>query len=304
MAVALAMAIPMGTASAQDSHARRARVMAVIGEAPAVWLEDDRVWVPNLSIDAISVCAAGQCRPIIERNDCEVPDCPGPGIVLVAAQDLGSIDDFPDDLEDYNDELNAMRADSVLAQLAGSFAGHPDEYRDDDSGDGLGLSVSVGAVAMSYASEDWFWGGRASVGLLYKFDTDENYADSGDGSFFATMIGDRFGLEARARFLVDPAGQGAEQLAYSIGGALTLENRVGGSMFQVPSVLGAILPELGVFVRDGDPRFYGGFAFPVKMYATGAFAVEARASLLIVSSFQEDDSSQGILSLSFSGVLQ
>jgi hypothetical protein len=296
---------PAASAQAQQetvAHPRRASFMSLQGDAPGVWIADDRVWVPSVPPNAVSVCAGGRCLPIAETLECEPPECPGRGTLVVAAGPLGSIDDFPDDPEAFDEELQAMRADPGLATVAGNFGAHPDYDADEDDGSGMHPSFALGVAAASQSRGAALVGGAAAAGFLYHFDTDEGYASSDDGSFFATMFGDRLGFEVRARAFYDRDAEG-DPFSYAIGGAIVLDNRVAGSMFQVPSFLGLLLPELGVFVRGERPSFYGGMSFPVKAFATGAFALELRATALLVAVF-ENDQAGALLSLSMQGVLQ
>ena len=297
--LAVSASLPHG-AAAQEGHPRRARAMSLTHETAAVWLEDDRVWIPSTGIDYVSACV-GRCLPIVERRACEPPECPGHGTLLVAAGALGSIDDFPDDIDDFEAELEAMRADGELAAIAGSFGRHPDHDLDEDDGGGALVTLSIGGIVASQSRGDALFGGIGSAGLVYRLDVDEAFADpEGDGGFFATMLGDRFGIETRVRVFSEP---GAQRLTYGIGGAFVLENRVEGSMWQVPSVLGLFLPELGAFTRDGRTSFYAGFGLPMKIFATRSVGIQVRAEVLVVSKL-EDDAAGALLSLSLQGALQ
>ena len=295
-----ALAALPSVAAAEEGHPRRARAISLTDETAAVWLEDDRGWIPSTGIAHVSLCV-GRCLPIVERRACEPPECPGHGTLLVAAGALGSIDDFPDDIAGFEDELNAMRPDAELAAVAFAFGRHPDHDRDEDDGGGLGLALSIGGIVASESRGDALFGGVGSAGLVYRLDTDEDFADpEDDGAFFATLLGDRFAIEARVRVFPEPGAQG---LTYSVGGAIVLENRVAGSMWQVPSVVGLLLPELGAFTRDGRTSFYAGFGVSVKILATRSVGIELRPEVLAVSELS-DDGAGALLSLSLRGVVQ
>ena len=285
-----------------DAHPRRAVAMAVMNETPAVWIADDRGWIPASGVEPVSLCVGGRCRPIVERRECAAPECPGPGTLLIASGPLGSVDDFPDDVEGFAEELESLRDDAVLGQLSPSFGQHPDydPDRDEDDGGGLSFTFSLGGVVASESRGAALLGGMGTAGIVVRFDTDEAYADPDDAPPFATLVGDRFGLEARVRVFPEP---GTQELTYSIGGALVMENRIAGSMFQVPGLVSLLLPELGTFVRGGRSSLYAGWGFPLKVFGTRALGVQVRAEVLVVADF-EGDRAGSLMSLSIQGGLQ
>lgn len=119
--------------------------------------------------------------------------------------------------------------------------------------------------------------------------------------FFA---GDTFGIELRAQMLV---GVGDASTLVVAGLAPVVMNAVGDrergkSRFRVPTVFGALVPELGVAVVAGDPRFYLRWELPFSVLLTNRVAFEARPSITLIDGVAPTGSA-GVLAAISLGVL-
>jgi hypothetical protein len=298
LALTLALLAPAAVASAQDAHPRRAYAKFLLSaDAPAVLVAPDRAWVPNVQPEQVlSLCDAhGRCRPVVERTTCEPPACPGFGPLLRVRGEVADVDEYPDGLESFIEEGDAVFADPVLAPLAGWRGSHPDAnagplhwVTDEREGFGweldlhgaFGFASRLGAVA----------GGTASFGLRISTEEDDSYdMDDSEDDVLDSLLGDHFGLDVRTHVLrtLDEQDPGT---IVGVGVAPSAWNGVGEGRLRVPTYLSLALPEMGGIGGAGRrAAFYVGWNLPVSILLSDSVALDARASLYIVDAWRKGD---------------
>lgn len=292
-------------ARAQDAgtiHPRRARAMYLAADQPAVVLDDDRVWIPSGLGEPLSVCAGSRCAPVDHVDTCETPDCPGPGTRVYLKSAIASVDGFPTDRERFEAELQAMRADAVLSQWSGNFGSHPDAYGGGSSAsEGFSLHGAIGAAVATFdGGGGAFAGGTGALGLRLAVDGDDLWGE--DEKFLETLFGDRFTLAVRGSYLLSTVGQ-TEGFVTTVGGTFEAENRVSDSAFQVPALLGALIPEMGALFRDGaSARFYARWSIPIKMFFSRAAGLELRPAIAVTEA--PSGGAEAFISIELGGYIQ
>jgi hypothetical protein len=291
-------------AAAQDAtapHPRRARAMYLSQDHPAVLLDDDRVWIPSGLDQPLSVCAGARCAPVDRSESCEAPDCPGVGARVILRSAIASIDGFPTGREGFEAETQAMRVDAVLSQLSGYFGSHPDGSGGGGSSDAEGFSLFGafgGAIATFDGGGGAFAGGTGTIGLRFAIDGDDVW----DSRMLETLFGDRFTLSLRGSYLLATRGQSGGFVT-TIGGSFEAENRVDDSAFQVPALLGVIVPEMGALFRD-DLRatFYARWAVPIKVCFSRSAGLEIRPSVTVTEA--PTGGAESIIAVELGGFVQ
>jgi hypothetical protein len=276
-----------------DVTGRRGRILTLQAETVGVLVADDRVWVPTMPGSPVSVCGPRQCLPIAETETCETPACPGSGTLVIAEGDLGDVDAFPDDPEDFNAEVNAMRSDQVLATIAGYFGS-----LSEDEDEGIDFVASIGAVATTLGDGGGLLpGADGTIGFRIAVADDDGDWDGLEQS----LIGDRFRFEIHG-FAVFDTGDQAPGAIQAVAFRTTLRNRVSETILEVPTLLGLALPELGVIFRDERAAFYAGFNIPFRVHteetADFGFEVDARIGL---AAWGEEEGSPVLVSVSLRG---
>lgn len=312
---------PSGAALAQtatpppSAHPRRAEVTFLMQPAvPAVLVSETDVWAPQLPGEPLSICVPGHaCVPVARRETCEVPLCPGGGARLVAATPLAEIDDFPDSLDDWKQEIDAMRQDSALTSILASYVGtHPDdhsavpvEWVTDDDEEEVGAEFRLGLLGGGLTSQGvWFAGAEVSAGMRYFFHDDDEYDDD-SLDVLDTAIGDSIELALRVAVHDIPNAQGEGAVATSLGFALSGANVIDGGRFRIASVLSAVLPEIGVFFRpDFDAAFYMRMSFPIAWAASSTVALELRPSMTLVDPWVEGGKSEVMLGVGLATIIR
>jgi hypothetical protein len=274
-----------------DVTARRGRILTLQAESVGVLVADDRLWIPAMPSAPISVCGGRQCLPIAETETCEAPECPGPGTLVIAEGDIGDVDGFPDDPEDFNAELAAMRADSVLGTLAGYFGS-----MEVGTAEGVDFVFSIGAMAASTGDGGGLLPGpTGTIGFRLAIDDDE-WED-----LEQSLVGDRMRFEIHG-FAVFDTGDQPPGAIQGIAFMPTLRNRVEDTVIEVPTLLGVVLPELGVIFRDEKAAFYAAFALPLRVFvgpnADFGFEVDARFG---IAAWDESVGNNFLMSLSMRG---
>lgn len=276
-----------------DVTGRRGRILTLQAETVGVLIADDRVWVPTMPDSPVSVCGPRQCLPIAETETCETPACPGSGTLVIAEGDLGDVATFPDDPEDFNAEVNAMRNDPVLATIAGYFGS-----LSSDEDEGIDFVASIGAVATTLGDGGGLLpGADGTIGFRIAVGDD----DEGWNELEQSLIGDRFRFEIHG-FAVFDTGDQTPGAIQAIAFRATLRNRVSETILEVPTLLGLVLPELGAIIRDERAAFYAGFNIPFRVHteesADFGFEVDARIGL---AAWREEGASPVLVSVSLRG---
>lgn len=279
---------------------------------PAVLVSETAVWAPQLSAEPLSICVAGRaCVPVASRETCETPACPGGGTRLVAATPIADVDDFPDSLDDWKEEIEAMRQDAMLAPLLASYVGtHPDDHSDpvrwltDEDEEEALAELRFAVIGGGLASQGvGFAGVEVAAGMRYVFNVDGDYDDDGQ-DVLDTAIGDSIALELRLAVHDIPNAQGDGAVATSLGMGLSGANVMDGGRFRIASVISAVVPELGVFFRpDYDAAFYMRMSFPIAWALSNTVALELRPSLTLVDAWIEGGKSEVMLGASLGTVI-
>jgi len=301
-------------APATPAHPRSVQVTFLMQPgAPAVLVSETAVWAPILPGQPLSVCAPGRrCVPIASSETCTPPRCPGAGTLLLTATPVrDDVADFPESLDDWKEEIAAMRLDPTLAPVLGNVGAHPDDHAEepvawatDVDEDELGYELRVGLLAGGLATQGGGYVGAEFVGTMrlhFHIDSDDGY-DSGEQSILDTALGDSGALEMRIALQGLSDAQGDDRVSTSIGFAFSGANVMDGGRFRIASVLSALLPELGMFFRRDDTAFYARMSFPIAWAVSSSFALELRPSVTIIDAWIEGPTSEVLLGVSL-GVL-
>jgi hypothetical protein len=167
-------------------------------------------------------------------------------------------------------------------------AAHATE-RDFDAGAGL---------AAAWSSRDGgLGGGTLRLGVRWW----PSSAPVGRPSAAALLVGDVPGVDLRARILLGaPAGHFGTVFTVGLGSGLMAQ--VGPKRSRVPSLLGLVLPEVGVLVRSYAPaRAYLGWSAPFGYQAKGwsFLSIELTPTVLVVPS---SDGTEYVALLGLSGL--
>ena len=314
-----ALGLAPGLAAAQDedptASPRLGTALGLAGESPAVWIAPDRAWVPSTTA-YLSACAPGRsCAPVVSRDACAPPACPGRGVALTVAEGAAPVGDLPTDHDGYQRELEALRADPRSAPIRGSLSDHPDHadherdarrqresdererrrraedprwvsrYRDGDRWE-AGASATVATLARGHGT--WV-GATASLGLGFQLRA--NDADEGDEeeTFFNALIGDTFGLALRVHVLnrVDAQDQAGRWIG-AVGLGPLVANRYERSVVRLPTVVGVAIPEVGAILRgDEDVQLYAAWSLPFSFLLTHEMALDVTARMMLVDGWGE-----------------
>jgi len=301
------------TPPAQVPHPRHAEVTFLM-QAPiaVVLVSPTEAWAPQLPAEEpLSLCVSGHaCVPVAARETCEVPHCPGAGARLVAAAPVADVDDFPESLDDWKEEIDALRADPTLAPLLGYVGAHPDANPPDvgwvteENEDEPHLELRAGLLAGGLATQGaGSAGGELAVALRWAFHADSD-SDDDDLDVLDTVLGDGLALELRASTEAMPDAQGDMRMATSVGAAFVASNVVDGGRFRVPTLMTFAAPEMGVFFRpDHAAAFYFRMQLPFAYAVSNGLAVEVRPSITLVDSWIEGDKAEVLFELSVSALL-
>lgn len=157
----------------------------------------------------------------------------------------------------------------------------------------LGWEAGYGILAGALPEEGRALVGHSlQVGVRYLPGVEDD--TTFEGAYVDTVFGESFGLDARVHLLLaadSPVGAptlwlfGLTPCAYNYVGSETRTSRV-----RAPTVLGLILPEVGLAVRSGGPRsLYLAWSAPFAFLLHDAIALEARPTLVILYSTPHEE---------------
>jgi hypothetical protein len=314
---------------------RAGRGLWLRGEIAGVWVGPRRMWVPATGEEVLSVCGPrGGCAPVVSQDACAVPACPGDGTVLMVERDVASVGDYPQDYDGYRRELQTLREDPALTSIHGHLRDHPDHgrregerarrehsearersrrqesvrwvstYRDHDR---LELSFTADAATM-FENGGSFLGGTATGAFVFLSDADESDDSDDDDGLFNLLVGDQIGAELRVHFLHRADGGASAEWATMVGIGPALANRFERSVLRLPTIVGTIIPEVGVALRaDRDPTWYAAWSFPVSVMITHDLAFDAIVRAFWMEDWEQErtnedgttsDPAEGIVSIS------
>lgn len=281
----------------------------------AVLVSENAVWAPNLPGQPLSVCAPGRrCVPIASSETCTPPRCPGSGTLLITATPVrDDVGDFPESLDDWKDEVAAMRLDPALAAVLGHVGAHPDDHAEepvawatDEDEEELGYELRVGLLAGGLATQGRGYMGAefvAAMRLHFHVDGDDGY-DGGEQSILDTALGDSGAVELRVAVHDLGDAQGDGRVSTSLGIAFSGANVLDGGRFRIAGLLSLLLPELGVFFRpDYDAAFYARMSFPVAWAVSNSVALELRPSVTIVDAWIDGPTNEVLVGVSLGAMV-
>jgi hypothetical protein len=229
--------------------------------------------------------------------------------VFTVAREVAGVSDWPTDYDGYTREIEALRAEPRLAAIHAYFADHPElgrrqeaRYRadraierdlawrsesvrwvsDHRSKDRLELAFAPSAAFLS-SDGAFLAGGTASAAYVYLAPASDADDDDGDDAFFNVLIGDQLGGELRVHFLhrTDGAQSGEWMTLVGIGPALA--NRLERSVVRMPTVVGTLVPELGLALRDDhEATWYAAWSLPVSLLLAHDVAFDAALRLFLI----------------------
>ncbi len=318
---------------AHADSARAGRAMWLTGETPGVWIGPRALWTPSIGIDPLSACASGRgCVPIALHRSCVWPECPGDGVVHVVSAGAAPVSAFPQDYGGYQREIEELRADPRLAQIAAYFRDHPqhsaqlaaqqraeearrlEEQRHSESvrwvsqyrrGDRWELSLQGSLATLAQAGGSYA-GGTATLSFVLMVDDDEADEHDEESSIMGAFFGDTFGGELRVHALARIDGGQEAQWITAVGLGPALANRYEHSVVRLPSFFGMALPEFGaIFRSDRAPTWYVGWSAPVSLLLTHDVALDLTPRVLVIDDWipkpspdAEDDPVEAIFMLS------
>lgn len=296
-------------------HLRRVEVTFLMSAGtPAVLVSENAVWAPALPGQPLSVCAPGhRCVPVASAETCTPPRCPGAGTLLVTSVPIrDDVDDFPESLDDWKEEIAAMRLDPLLAPVLAYVGTHPDDHEDDpvvwatdEDEEEVGYEFRIGMLAGGLATQgDGYVGADFVAGMRFVFNVDDEGYDDDELDVLDTALGDSGALELRVAVHDLRNTQGDGRLSTSIGLGFSGANVIDGGRFRISSILSALLPEMGAFFRpDHTAAFYLRMSFPIAWAVSNSLAIELRPSLTVVDSWVEGPRNEVLLGVSLGTVI-
>jgi hypothetical protein len=268
---------------------RAARAVGLFVERPALLVRHDRAFVAEAPEGIVSVCAqdSGACRGIERQEPCRADRCPGSGVLLHLAGDLGDVGDYPTDRDGIEREWNAVAADPRIASLASaltrpgppppppSFHLRNGQWRFEGALGGGAAVRGEGAIALGT-----FFG---ALGMRVGYDWDREEA-------LEILFGSSVGADVRVRVLPSVLGGPFEQASVAVGFGPSATFAPAGEPWRLGAGYFSVLPELGVITRpDLDPAFYFGWSFPFSVALDTHVGIETRLWAWIVDDWVEGD---------------
>lgn len=307
--------------------------MSVTSQSPGVWLASDRIWSPSAET-FLSACGPDGCAPVLDREACAAPECPGGGFVNRVAQGLADVPGWPTDYDGYRNASTALRNEPSLAALSAHFVPHPEHdersraaadrdeadelerRRHEESvrwvsrhreGDRVELALSADLATLADAGGSYA-GGTASLGYVYLMHHRDAREDGGSGWMPTLLFGDVLGAELRVHALARlDEGQAARWMV-AVGARPVLANRFEDSVLRMPSYWDLFMPEFGVIARDDmDTTWYVAWETPFSILLDHDVALDIAARVYVVDEWIElpadapdeaEDPAEVILSLS------
>ncbi len=290
-----------------EASPRRAHVMYLLSaQAPAVMVAPDRAWIAEPSEAPLTLCAGNRCQPVREVTTCSAPACPGAGWLVIARERVADVSDYPSGRDEFNRERASLSADPALAPLAPSMTPHPDP--------GPGPRRPPRFVR---GAHDWIafeLGAQGGIGALTSTGTPigalsvtggVRITPGTDDEALDLIYGTSYGVDARVTLLpgLPSAAQATprpEDLGVLIGIAPQLAYAVPGEPIRLPSLVGWMLPELGLALRtDGmAPAFYAQWSASIAALVDEHVGFEGRASVAIIDEWIAGDDVEAVIALS------
>lgn len=275
------------------------------------------VWISPttaLSRDRIDeACFGERCAPVLEATYCAPPVCPGEGLRIQVATAIADVAPWPVDRAEADRAAARLRADPRALTLglmtrtewtdmetARARQSQPDPGLDSHMLGGrseswgwehrrrptLSLEIAAGFTMGSYASGGGVWAG-ASLSTALQFELETHGSDDGYRVLEAFLF-DGAGLRVQASALSRIDGPNQGDWLVSVGAGIVLSNRLSPTGFRLPTLLGALVPEVGtVFRNDLDASAYLAWSLPFSWVLLPHFGIDLRPRVQVV--FPPDD---------------
>jgi hypothetical protein len=258
-------------------HERHVTVQFDDRSDPGLLLDGDTAFCEARNTErARRVCRGNHCIAVLTSEPCGFGSCPVPGKRLILERPIAEIVAWPGArAEEVNlcielerdDALRPLIASCLPRRLAVTWG-----YTDGPPPEPLHFHWEISGAVASIAPqrEHVVFGGELSLGASYSY----HYSGPSDWAF-----GNVWGASMRA----GAYGSSASRIAITL--SFDNFNIVGSfedSHVRVPALMGVVIPEVGVFVRDGTPvapllRWH----LPFGILLTRALAVDARPTFAI-----------------------
>jgi hypothetical protein len=296
-------------------------------ERPAVWVRDDAAWFPMLRADMLPdgfyeppqvelACDADACARVLVVGECKAPECPTGGYLAITERPVKSFGTWPTEPGPWENLMRELAADPWLAGTvpAGLDGPRPREIspgwatRDDGSiGDRSAVELALGAEVGRFASEDAAFAG---IDMRLGWRWEQGCDCTGTGPLIREVTaGDGWGVDFRARGLWEAEAPRSARRWVILGVSVAADNALGrdssNSRVRVPSLLEAVLPEVGIiFASDGAPSFVTTNSLPVTLLLRSRVALELRPAWTLRFDSPHGAGPDGLLSISLSMMLR
>jgi hypothetical protein len=250
------------------------------------------------------VCDRAACTRVLARASCDRPECPAAGSLLFGECPIGVREPWPTEAAAWERLVGELAADPALGVALGgpqSFP-RPTPARAPTIGwaqnrfhRGVELAANVD-YGRTFAG-DAFVGPGLRVGWHFNWAVQDTTTQ---GKVFEPLVGDGWGVDLRLGLLRAFEGSASPGTGLRAGLGLAATNAIGlgtsESRVRVASLLGLVLPEVGLVRLPGEPvRFSTTNALPVSLLLSRRLALEVRPALSVLFG---SGSPEGILSLS------
>jgi len=281
---------------------RRARIVYPGRASEAgVWVRTDAVWIPNLPVvrmvappEPELICGGGACVRFVARVGCWAPECPAEGLLLFGERPIGPPEPWPTDAASWEQLVNELARDPALGNALKPPARFPPPPQP-EHGPTVGWAAPrfnrSAELSASADSRRPFGGGSALFGPTLRIGLRRNEAvqdTTARGKLLEPLLGDSWGVDLRLGVLRPLSDTGSSpRTAWRIGVGLAAANAVGPSTsksrVRVQSVLGLLVPEVGLVHASGEPlRLSLANAFPVSVLLSAHLALEFRPELALM----------------------
>lgn len=293
----------------------RMRCEAAEIESPIVWLTPDTAFA-DTELD--SACYGERCAPVVLNEHCRPPQCPGMGNRVRVAEPLADVVPWPAEADASDRMVERVRADPRIAPLRlqtnvefrrgrqefDMLYRHEDEDRHLLPGDAdspspthgwphrerptVSFEIAAGFAMGSFVRDGGTWVG-ASLDTALQLDLDTHASDGDGHRVMEAFLFDSAGLAVRAQVLSRADGPNQGDWLVSVAGGVALSNRLSPSGLRLPTLLGALVPDVGAVLRnDTDASAYLSWSLPLSWVLLPNFGFDVRPRVQVV--FPADDS--------------
>jgi hypothetical protein len=314
------------------AHSRRGRVVSTepptfdgtLDEAAGVWVRDDAIWLPwHSAVEGVPdghllACDERGCVPGFVSARCEAPECPAPGRLLITTGPLRARVPWPTGEAEWNRLMRELIEDPVLAEIlvvrvvSGKKPEAPTYPRPPAPRVGwltneftaFAFEQSLGGNVGAFVRDGSATGG-AELRLGFRWAPFASVTSGWAYVIREGAVGEMWGVDLHGRQLLELGAPGDPRRWTAIGLSVAADNPLGhasgDSRVRVPSLLGFVLPEAGVFVSSDAPAsFYTAHAFPVAVLLSPRFALELRPSFTLLFASSRAPGGDALMAVSLS----